>query len=146
MGQVLDIKGKPIKGVKVEVWQANAAGRYTHPSDANPAPLDPNFEGYGIVVTDAEGRYRFKTVAPGSYPVMEGWVRPPHIHFEVTGRRDRQTTQMWFPDHPLNGQDRLFSGLPQAAKEKLTCRIEQARSAMEVGSKIALFDIIIPNG
>ena len=80
MGHVLDVKGKPIKGVKVEIWQTNAAGRYNHPSDGNPAPLDPNFQGYGVAVTDADGRYRFKTIKPGPYPVTQGWDRPPHIH------------------------------------------------------------------
>jgi protocatechuate 3,4-dioxygenase beta subunit len=146
MGQVLNIKGTPIKGVEVEIWQANAAGRYDHPSDGNPAPLDPNFTGYGVAVTDAEGRYRFKTIAPGAYPVIPGWDRPPHIHFQLTGRRDRQVTQMWFPDHPLNGQDRLFTNLSPAARQMVTGKIEAPTGSMESDAKIALFNIIIPNG
>jgi protocatechuate 3,4-dioxygenase beta subunit len=68
MGRVLNAKGEPVRGAKLEVWQANAAGRYTHPSDANPAPLDPNFDGFALLTTDAEGGYRFKTIKPGGYP------------------------------------------------------------------------------
>jgi protocatechuate 3,4-dioxygenase, beta subunit len=146
MGQVLNIKGKPVKGVEVEIWQANAAGRYSHPSDGNPAPLDPNFKGYGVAITDAEGRYRFKTISPGAYPVVPGWDRAPHIHIDLTGRRDRQTTQMWFPDHPLNAQDRLFINYPTAARKMLTCKIETPTENMEADAKIALFNVILPNG
>jgi protocatechuate 3,4-dioxygenase beta subunit len=146
MGQVLDIKGRPIKGVKVEIWQTNAAGRYNHPSDPNPAPRDPNFEGYGVTLTDADGRYRFKTIKPAAYPVTQGWDRPPHIHFELTGRADRHVTQMWFPDEPLNAQDRLFNGLRPAAQKMLTGKIEPPTGAMEPDSKIALFNVIITNG
>lgn len=146
MGQVLNIKGNPIKGVKVEIWQANAAGRYTHPSDGNPAPVDPNFQGYGVAVTDAEGRYRFKTVKPGAYPVTQGWDRPPHVHFELTGRYDRQTTQMWFPDEPLNGQDRLFNVLRPAQQSMLTCKLEASTGNLQPNSKTAVFNIIMPNG
>src|SRR3954465_7667000 len=68
MGRVLNEKGEAVPGAKVEIWQANTHGRYTHPSDSNPAPLDPNFEGFGAQATDADGRFRFKTVKPGSYP------------------------------------------------------------------------------
>ena len=146
MGQVLDVKGTPIKGVQVEIWQANAAGRYDNPSDGNPAPLDPNFQGYGVAVTDADGRYRFKTIKPGSYPVTRGWVRPPHIHYELTGRKDKHVTQIWFPDEPLNAQDRLFNGLSPAARKMLTCKIEAPTGNIEPDSKIALFNIILTNG
>lgn len=90
MGRVMNVQAQPVKGAKVELWQANAHGRYTHPSDTNPAPLDPNFEGFAIQDTDAEGRYRFKTVKPGAYPAAGNWMRPPHLHFEVMGHRDRQ--------------------------------------------------------
>jgi len=146
MGQVLNAKGRPVKGVEVEIWQANAAGRYDHPSDGNPAPLDPNFRGHGVAVTDAEGRYRFKTVVPGSYPVVPGWDRAPHIHFQLTGRRDRHVTQMWFPDHPLNAQDRLLTNLPPPARQKVTGKIAAPSGSMEPDAKIALFDIVVPNG
>jgi protocatechuate 3,4-dioxygenase beta subunit len=146
MGQVLNIKGTPVKGVQVEIWQTNAAGRYDHPSDPNPAPLDPNFQGYGVTTTDAEGPYRFKTIKPGAYPVTQGWDRPPHVHFQLTGRVDRVVTQMWFPDDPLNGQDRLFNVLRPAAQQMLTAKIQPPTANMEPDSKIALFNIIVTNG
>ena len=146
MGQVLNIKGSPVKDVEVEIWQTNAAGRYDHVSDPNQAPLDPNFQGYGVAVTDAEGRYRFKTVKPGAYPVIQGWDRPPHIHFQLSGRADRLVTQMWFPDDPLNGQDRLFNTLRPAAQQMLTAKILPPTANMEPDSKIALFNMIVTNG
>lgn len=146
MGQVLNAKGAPIKGVEVEIWQANAAGRYSHPSDGNSAPLDPHFKGYGVALTDGEGRYRFRTVVPGSYQVVPGWDRAPHIHFQLTGRRDRHVAQMWFPDHPLNAQDRLFTNLPSPGRQKVTGKIEPPSGSMEPDAKIALFNIIVPNG
>ncbi|MHA1600546.1 MAG: dioxygenase family protein [Alphaproteobacteria bacterium] len=110
-GQVLDAKGTPVSGARVEIWQANSHGRYAHPRDPADAPLDPNFLGYGAVETDAEGRYGFRTIKPGSYPTgAGGWVRPPHIHFAVAGRRERLITQMYFPGEPLNDVDRLLNG------------------------------------
>ena len=146
MGQVLNSKGVPIKGVEVEIWQANAAGRYSHPSDGNSAPLDPNFKGYGVAVTDGDGRYRFKTISPGAYNVVPGWDRAPHIHFQLTGQIDRHVTQMWFPGHPLNAQDRLFTNLPPPARQMVTGKIEGATGRMELDARIALFNIIVPNG
>jgi protocatechuate 3,4-dioxygenase beta subunit len=89
MGRVLNISGDPVRNAMVEVWQANANGRYTHPSDPNPAPLDPNFDGFAVVTTDAEGRYRFKTIKPAAYPAGPNLIRPAHIHFQVSGRQDR---------------------------------------------------------
>src|SRR5258705_12519673 len=102
MGQVLTVGGQPVKGARVELWQANTHGRYTHPSDTNPAPLDPNFQGFAILTTDAEGRYRMKTIKPGAYPAGPDRMRPPHIHVEVTGQRNRLVTQMYFAGEPLN--------------------------------------------
>src|SRR6266478_10193196 len=81
MGRVLNLKGEPVRNAKVELWQANTYGRYTHPSDPNPAPLDPNFEGTAVLTTDTEGRYRFKTIKPASYPAGADRMRPAHIHF-----------------------------------------------------------------
>lgn len=146
MGQVLDMRGRPVKGVEIQIWQANTAGRYTHPSDGNPAPLDPNFNGFGLAVTDFEGRYRFKSIVPGAYPILPTWSRAPHVHFQVTGRRDRAITQMWFPDQKLNEQDRLFMRFPPIAREMMTCKIEAGSGSMEPDSKVALFNIVIPNG
>lgn len=79
MGRVLNLKGEPVRGVKMELWQANTHGKYAHPADTHDAPLDPNFQGYAVQKTDREGRYRFKTIKPGAYPVEDGWTRPPAI-------------------------------------------------------------------
>jgi len=85
-GRVLNLKGEPVRNAKVEIWQANARGRYTHPSDTNSAPLDPNFEGSATLATDDDGRYRFKTIKPSGYPAGPNRMRPAHIHFQVSGR------------------------------------------------------------
>jgi protocatechuate 3,4-dioxygenase beta subunit len=113
-GRVLDVDGKPIRGAAVEVWQANARGRYDHPRDVNPEPLDPNFQGYARVLTDDDGRYRFKTVKPGAYPMNPmnpDAIRTPHIHFDVAGKRTHLVTQMYFPGEKLNATDRIFSAM-----------------------------------
>jgi protocatechuate 3,4-dioxygenase beta subunit len=103
-GRVLDDDGRPVRNALLEVWQANAAGRYVHEGDEHPAPLDPNFTGAGRTITDDEGRYRFITVKPGAYPWKNhpnAW-RPAHIHFSVFGRSftQRLVTQMYFPGDP----------------------------------------------
>ncbi len=108
-GTVIDPSGAPIENATVDLWQANAAGRYRHPHDPNPAPLDPNFQGWAVVQTGTEGAFRFKTVLPGSYPAARDWMRPPHIHFKITRRGFVELiTQMYFPGHPLNEPDRLL--------------------------------------
>ena len=108
-GQVLDTAGTPVEDATVDLWQANAAGRYRHPHDPNPAPLDPNFQGWAIVPSGKEGKFRFKTVMPGAYPAARDWMRPPHIHFKVSKRGFVElVTQMYFPDHELNARDRLL--------------------------------------
>lgn len=108
-GHVVDENAQPIEGVTVDIWQANAAGRYRHPDDTNPAPLDPGFQGWAIVDSDKRGAFRFKTIVPGAYPVNEQWVRPPHIHFKVSKKGYRQlTTQMYFPGNELNRSDWLL--------------------------------------
>jgi protocatechuate 3,4-dioxygenase beta subunit len=143
MGQVRDISGQPAAGVTVEIWQANSSGRYDHPSDGNTAQLDPHFKGYGLTITDRDGRYSFDTVVPAGYPVVRGWDRAPHIHFLLTGRYDRHVTQMWFPGHPLNTQDRLLLNLPAADRERVTAKLEPGTQA---DASIAVFDIVLPNG
>lgn len=108
-GQVMDTKGRTIEGARVEIWQANAAGRYLHPRDTNPAKIDPDFQGFAAVSTDVSGVFLFKTVFPGAYPVSPAWVRPPHVHFKVShDRYEMLITQMYFPDHPLNADDLLL--------------------------------------
>jgi protocatechuate 3,4-dioxygenase, beta subunit len=102
LGRIMNREGKAVVGARVEIWQANTHGRYTHPSDRNPSPLDPNFEGFAVLRTDAEGRYRFKTIKPGAYPDDSGAMRAPHIHFEVLGSTNRLVTQMYFAGEALN--------------------------------------------
>jgi protocatechuate 3,4-dioxygenase, beta subunit len=114
-GRVLDEDGRPIRNALVEIWQANAAGRYRHEVDQHPAPLDPNFSGAGRCLTDAEGRYRFISVKPGAYPWRnhENAWRPAHIHFSVFGRHftQRLVTQMYFPGDPLFAHDPIFNSV-----------------------------------
>ena len=112
---MLDGDGRPVRSSLIEIWQANAAGRYTHHLDRHPAPLDPNFSGAGRCLTDDEGRYRFVTVKPGAYPWKNhhnAW-RPAHIHLSLFGAafRSRLITQMYFPGDPLFEQDPIFQSV-----------------------------------
>ncbi len=118
-GQVTDEDGRPVPGVMIEIWQANAAGRYNHPGDQHAAPLDPHFHGAGRVFSDAEGRYRFTSIKPGAYPWRNhhnAW-RPNHIHYSLFGPgfAQRLVTQMYFPGDPLLALDPIFNTVPDAA-------------------------------
>jgi len=114
-GRLLDGDGRPIRHSLVEIWQANAAGRYAHRVDQHPAPLDPNFSGAGRCLTDDEGTYRFITIKPGAYPWgnHENAWRPAHIHFSVFGPAfaTRLVTQMYFPGDPLQEHDPIFQSV-----------------------------------
>jgi protocatechuate 3,4-dioxygenase beta subunit len=117
-GRIEDEDGRPIAGTLVELWQANAAGRYRHDGDQHDAPLDPNFSGAGRAVTDADGRYRFVTIKPGAYPWRNhanAW-RPAHLHFSLFGPSflTRLVTQMYFPGDPLLAHDPIFHSVPDA--------------------------------
>ncbi len=118
-GRVLDSGGRPVPGTLLELWQADAAGRYRHPVDQWDAPLDPHFDGLGRVVTDSDGHYRFTTVRPGAYPWKnhENAWRPAHIHVSLFGRAltQRLVTQMYFPDDPLFFQDPIFNSITDPA-------------------------------
>lgn len=126
-GRVLDEDGKPVRNSLLEVWQCNSAGRYWHKKDQHNAPLDPNFYGFGKMLTDDEGRYRFVTIKPGPYPWgnhHKAW-RPAHIHFSLFGNvyAQRLVTQMYFPNDPLFDYDPIFQGIPDpAARERLIAR------------------------
>jgi protocatechuate 3,4-dioxygenase beta subunit len=123
-GRVTNEDGSPLEGAVIEIWQANASGKYIHELDRFDAPLDPNFTGQGRLVTDAEGKFEFLSVKPGAYPVLESdwWWRPPHIHFSIFGRSwmDRYVTQIFFPGEPLNEADLLLNGVAdREARERM---------------------------
>ena len=122
-GRVLDEDGAPVPDTLLEIWQANAAGRYHHRRDGWPAPLDPNFLGMGRCLTGSDGSYRFLTVQPGAYPWgnhPNGW-RPAHIHFSLFGPSlvSRLVTQMYFPGDPLHELDPIFIAVPEGARDRL---------------------------
>ena len=146
-GRVMDEDGRPVRGALVEVWQANAAGRYRHKVDGHDAPLDPNFSGAGRMITDAEGRYFFKTIKPGPYPWgnhHNAW-RPAHIHFSLFGAGilSRLVTQMYFPGDPLQPLDPIFNSIPdERARLRLVSRLDMDRSQSDYALAFA-FDIVL---
>ena len=144
MGRVLNISGDPVRNAMVEVWQANANGRYTHPSDPNPAPLDPNFDGSAHLTTDSEGRYRFKTIKPAAYPAGPNLIRPAHIHFQVSGRQDRLVTQMYFENDPHNEKDPFLNSAGR--KQLLITKLLDPSPEFEPDSKLVVFDMVVYNG
>lgn len=122
-GHVLDEDAKPVPDTLVELWQANASGRYTHVVDQHAAPLDPNFTGAGRTVTDDKGRYQFLTIKPGAYPWGNhdnAW-RPAHIHFSLFGHAfaSRLVTQMYFPSDPLIPFDPIYDSVPKGSRQRL---------------------------
>jgi len=140
-GRVLDEDGKPVADALIDVWQANTHGRYAHERDANPAPLDENFQGWARLMTDAEGRYRVRTIRPGAYPVTAGWTRPPHIHFKIARRGFHElTTQMYFAGDPLNETDRLLQSVPEPGRGMLLVEFSPAAVG---GVKQGNFDIVL---
>lgn len=128
-GRVLDSDGRPVPQTLLEIWQANAAGRYQHVVDNWPAPLDPNFTGLGRTLTDDEGKYRFTSIKPGAYPWKNhynAW-RPAHIHFSLFGRAftQRLVTQMYFPDDPLFPYDPIYNSVPdEKARKRMVSRFD----------------------
>lgn len=135
-GRVLDEDGRPVRNAMIEVWQANASGRYNHDGDQHDAPLDPGFSGRGRVFTDAEGWYRYVTIKPGAYPWRNhnnAW-RPNHIHYSLfgTGFAQRMITQMYFPGDPLLPLDPIFNTVPDAAaRDRLVARFDLALTQPE---------------
>jgi protocatechuate 3,4-dioxygenase beta subunit len=135
-GRVTDSDGRPVRDTLVEIWQANAAGRYVDPADDHPAPLDPNFTGAGRCLTDADGVYRFVTVKPGAYPWRnhENAWRPAHVHFSLFGRSlaSRLVTQMYFPGDPLIPLDPILGSIPDPrGRELLISRFDLATTVPE---------------
>jgi protocatechuate 3,4-dioxygenase beta subunit len=122
-GFVLNTDGTPVEDATVDLWQANAAGRYNHPSDKNDAPLDPNFQGWAMVPSGKNGEFKFKTVVPGSYPASKDWSRPPHIHFKVSKLGYVELiTQMYFPGEKLNDTDKLLQRVPEPERASLIAK------------------------
>jgi protocatechuate 3,4-dioxygenase, beta subunit len=145
-GRVLDENGRPVPDTVVELWQANAAGRYIHKKDQWNAPLDPNFTGAGHVVTDDQGRYRFVTIKPGAYPWKNhpnAW-RPEHIHFSLLGPAfaTRLVTQMYFPGDPLIAIDPICQAIPAAAVERLVSRFD-IQTTEDHYALSYIFDIVL---
>ena len=146
-GRVTDGEGRPVRDGLIEIWQANAAGRYTHHLDRHPAPLDPNFSGAGRCLTDDDGRYRFVTVKPGAYPWKNhdnAW-RPAHIHLSLFGEafRSRLITQMYFPGDPLFGQDPIFQSVRDTGAQRRmisTFDLETTEPEWALGYK---FDVVL---
>jgi protocatechuate 3,4-dioxygenase beta subunit len=142
IGRVTDAAGRPVGHARIDLWQANTHGRYDHPGDTHDAPLDPNFQGSARITADASGHYRFRTILPGAYPIGGGRLRTRHIHADVMGRTQRLTTQMYFPDEPLNATDIL---LPSADPQQTVI----ARRVAPVANGVALafaWDIVLAAG
>jgi protocatechuate 3,4-dioxygenase beta subunit len=134
-GTVMDGEGRGIAGARVEIWQCDANGRYHHPDDTNPATPDENFQGYGTTVTDAEGRYRFRTIRPVSYP-----GRTPHIHYRVTTPSDDQlTTQLYVRGDPGNASDGIFRRVGDRQDLVLADFVPSADDSAEL---MARFDLV----
>jgi protocatechuate 3,4-dioxygenase, beta subunit len=146
-GRVLDSNGRPVPDALIEIWQANAAGRYAHAWDQHPAPLDPNFSGAGRTITDEQGAYRFVTIKPGAYPWenhYNAW-RPRHIHLSIFGRAfiTRLVTQMYFPGDPLFPLDPIFNSIPdEKARQRMISQfdLETTQPQFALGYK---FDIVL---
>jgi len=146
-GRLLNEGGKPVRGALIEVWQANAAGRYKHRMDQHHAPLDPNFSGFGRTLTDAEGGDRFISIKPGAYPWgnhANAW-RPAHIHFSIfgAGLLSRLVTQMYFPGDPLLAYDPIYNCTPdEKAKQRLISMFDWENTSPEFALGYR-FDIVL---
>jgi protocatechuate 3,4-dioxygenase beta subunit len=146
-GRVLGSDGRPVRSALIEIWQANAAGRYLHRVDQHPAPLDPNFTGGGRVLTDDHGRYRFITIKPGAYPWKNhhnAW-RPQHIHLSVFGRAftERLVTQMYFPGDPLFAYDPIYQSVRDPkARERMVSTFDLANTKPEWALAYS-FDVVL---
>ena len=145
-GRVLNQAGKPVSGVLIEAWQANASGRYAHLVDQQNTPIDPNFTGVGRCISDRDGYYRFYTIKPGAYPWKNhpnAW-RPQHIHFSLVGAAldSRLVTQMYFPGDPLLDFDPIFAAVPPQGKERLISTLDLSIKEAEYALAYH-FDIVI---
>ena len=138
-GRILDTRGRPLSGARLELWQANAHGRYIHSADSDASgPLDPGFQGYASLRADSEGRYRIKTVKPAPYS-----GRTAHLHFNAGGGRAKLTTQMFFEGERLNERDGLYRSLSREDRSAATGRWVERASDMEAKALAAVWDIVL---
>jgi protocatechuate 3,4-dioxygenase, beta subunit len=144
-GRVVDTNGAPVANATIDIWQANAAGRYDHPADTSKAPVDANFQGFARIRTAADGTYKFKSIKPGAYPTGAGdWIRPPHIHFDVRGTRSRVVTQMYFEGEALNAKDRILNSI--RLKETVVAKLDALYAGAEKGALGLRWDVVLAAG
>ena len=143
-GRVLNQAGEPVRGAKMEIWQANSHGRYTHPNDTYDAPFDENFEGFAVIETDDDGYYNLKTIKPGAYPAGANTMRPSHIHFDVWGKTERLITQMYFAGDPHHAEDRWLQSSNR--QETIVMPMLDPLDGMAPDAKRIAFDIVLMNG
>lgn len=143
-GRVTMLDGTPVTGAEIQIWQANAHGKYRHAGDVNPAPLDPNFQGFAVATTDADGRYAFTTVKPAAYPTSPTTWRPAHIHFAVTTRAERLVTQMYFEGDPYNATDPFLNSARR--RDALIVSLQPPEPGQHPDSRRIEFDIALATG
>jgi protocatechuate 3,4-dioxygenase beta subunit len=150
-GQVLELRGRvygddarAVAGSQLVIWQANTWGRYHHPDDDSPTPLDPGFQGWGRTLADADGRYAFRTVVPGPYPLDDRRWRAPHVNFRVRHPGYRGlSTQMFLPRHALNEEDPVFAALAPELRARITMRIAELGGDGEPETVHGRFDLVL---
>ena len=140
-GRVFNTRGELLPGATVDVWQANHHGRYSHPDDPNPNPLDPDFQGWGIMQTAGDGAYGYKTIKPGAYAISEDTVRCRHIHYKVSHPDYTEiTTQMYFPGDPLLADDIVMNDTPEELRHLL---ISEESEDADSGLPLYRFDVVL---
>lgn len=144
-GRVLTADGRPVAGASLDLWQANAAGRYDSPLDANPLPLDPNFQGSARLTTGADGRWRIVTVLPGAYPIGGGKFRTRHIHWDVQWRHGRLPTQSYFPGEELNGTDILLGPMLSGNAGDAAALVAKPLGKRADGMARFEWDVVLPS-
>jgi len=143
VGRVLDRNGNPVRGAQIELWQANAVGRYDHPGDTQSVgALDPNFQGYAMLATDRDGNFKFRTIKPGAYKIP-GDMRTPHIHLDIKGRSGRLITQLYFPGEALNDSDLLLKDA--SPRESVIARAIDRLSG-DPGAAAYAWDVVLAVG
>ena len=143
-GRVLNRAGEPVRRGKLEIWQANTFGRYTHANDDNTAPLDENFEGFAVVETDDDGYYNLKTIKPGAYPAGPNRIRPSHIHFDIWGKTERLITQLYFVGDPHQAEDPWLQS--SMSQDTIVMPLLDPLEGMAPDAKRVEFNIVLMNG